>query len=261
MEKKDYYTLKEIILGLNNEYQLHQRELEKLKEFCEMDEKKVVDFNFTVFQPGFPLERRNPVLLCHYEPKQNIIQRVITNFSKKNGLYFDNSTAYLVTDYNQYYFYGHSGYPIHVKYDYGIDQKFHEQVHIILDSDFSRNINSGYIDTICSDIDSNFHIAFNCIRLVIQSDTDQFQKSRIHYDSTSNSLEFSMDRGTLSNQYIEDILNLKFASSDLNPYHITTINTSKMTEKPIVLGYVGPVHSMEFSIIEEENQVVLSKRK
>lgn len=34
-----------------------------------MDEKKVVDFNFMVFQLGFPLERRNPVLLCHYEPK------------------------------------------------------------------------------------------------------------------------------------------------------------------------------------------------
>ncbi len=51
MSQKDNYTLKEIILGLRNEYLMHQQQLQELKQFCEADPKRVEDFYFWVFQP------------------------------------------------------------------------------------------------------------------------------------------------------------------------------------------------------------------
>lgn len=67
-------------MGLNHEYQLHKKELEKLKQFCEMDRKKAVDFNFRLFKPTAD---NNPILLCEYEPKYNKVQNLIMSDKRK----------------------------------------------------------------------------------------------------------------------------------------------------------------------------------
>ena len=258
MEKKDYYALKEIILGLNSAYQLHLQELNKLKELCEVDKKKVADFHFEVYKS----DGKNPKLFCDYEPKQNKVQKLITDCSKKTGFYiYGRNRASLVTDHNQYYFYGYPHYPIHVKYNYGMDKAFYTQANAILDSEFSRSMKSKYIEKNHSDIDALLDIDTRYINFSIRSNSDIFQKSWMRYDCMDNTLLFLMNEGCLNNQLIEETLNLEFPSSELDSYHIRTINASKMAEKPIVLGYVDPVDRVKLAIVEEENQVVLSKTR
>lgn len=257
MEKKDYYTLKEIILGLNHEYQQHEKELEKLKEFCGMDERKTTDFNFRLFQAT----DKNPVLLCDYEPKYNTFQKLIMSDKKRadirmSGYY----TATLATDGNRYHFL-YPEYPIHIKYDYGMDEKFFNQANAILNSEFAKNIWAWTeCDEInCSDIRKSLTIEPDRLSSYIKNDDDSLQ-SYVAYNPFDNTMIFQMFEGNLSNKFVEDTLNLEFSSSELNPYHITSIHASKMAEKPIVLGYISPVDRVEFAIMEEEKQVVLSKR-
>lgn len=258
METKDYYTLKEIILGLHDEYQLHQQELQKLKELCERKENKATDFNFRVFQP----ENKKPVLLCDYEPRQNRIQRVMTDLSKKVGYYiYGRNTAYLVTDNNRYYFLcGHKSYPVHVRYDDGMEEKFYNQASAILNSTFSNSICSKYIEKNDSNIDAALTIDTRYIQLYIRNNSDKTPRSTIWYNPSFDTIEFQSFNGKLNTQHIENTLNIKFPSNGLSSYHIQTINMSNLSEKPMVLKPINPTSRIIFEV-QEEKQVILSKTR
>ena len=188
MNNKDYYTLREIILGLHREYLDYQQKLQDLKQFCDIDKKKVVDFNFRIHQP----EEKNATLLCEYIPKQNKIEKLITNFSKKNGFYiYGKNTAHLVTDNNQYYFLcGHTKYPVHVKYNYDMEAKFSSYVNSILKDEFSNNMKSKYIEDNCSDINAALTIDSTSIELYVRDKCSKVPSSIVLYDSREDILEF-----------------------------------------------------------------------
>lgn len=63
----------------------------------------------------------------------------------------------------------------------------------------------------------------------------------------------------LSTEKIVHALNVKFETDKLDQYHMDSITTSDIIEKPIVIERVAPCSMVEYKIIEEENQVVLSK--
>lgn len=256
MEKRKYYLLKEVILGLYKEYQQHQQELEKLKALCEKKEDRVEDFNFMVFKS----QHKNPMLLCDYEPKQNRIQKLMTDFSKKTGYYiYGKNKAYLVTDNNRYYFHGHRGYPIHVKYNYGMEEEFYNQAKLILSSEFSHSMNSDYIEISNSDIDTMFHTDTRYIDFSINSSNNKLPKSVIWYDSLNNNLIFKSDNKELNNQDIENLLNFEIPSTTLNSYHIKTIHKSKILEKQVTISRITPMNTISLDIKEEEKQLILSK--
>lgn len=259
MIKKDYYTLKEIILGLSNEYQVHQQELQKLKELCTMDEKRASDFHFSVYQS----EHKRPKLLCTYEPKQNLFKKLATDFSIKVGYYiYGGNTVRLVTDNNEYYFLcGYKKYPIRIKHDYGREEEFYHQATSILNSEFSNNIRSKYIEENKSGIAATLTIDAIEIELHIRNKGGNLPESLVWYDSAKETMKFKSYEGILNNQYINTVLNINFPTSELNPYHIQKICSSEKTEKPIVLQYDGAKDMIELDIIEEEKQVVLCKKR
>ncbi len=256
MQKKDYYTLKEIILGLRNEYLIHQQKLQELKQFCEMD-KRAVDFYFRVFQP----KGKRPILLCEYVPKQNNIQKFITDISKKTGYYiYGRQTSRLVTDHNQYYFLsGKTEYPIHIKYDYGMDTKFTNQANCILNSEFSNNIQSQYIEDNRSDINATLAINSNLIELYIRNECRDIPNSIILYDSRDDILEFKSFEGKYNKQCIARALDIEFPSEKLNQYHIQTLANNEESEKTIVLEEFNPCDMAKFDIQVKEKQYVLQK--
>lgn len=239
MVKKDYYTLKEIILGLSDEYQLHEQELQNLKKLCTMNEKQTLNFHFRVHQP----ECKNPILLCEYEPKQNLFQKS-------------------VTDNNEYYFLcGYRKYPIHVKHDYGAAEQFYHQANSILNSEFSNSIRSKYIEKNELGIDAALTIDTTQIELYIRKKCGSLPSSILWYDSSEEMMKFQSYEENLNKQYIDTVLNIGFPTGELNPYHIQKINSSEKREKPINLQYDGNENRIQLDVIEEEKQVVLCKRR
>ncbi len=257
MHKKDYYTLKEIILGLHNEYLIHQQKLQELKQFCEIDKKKAVDFEFRIFQP----EGKNPILLCEYIPKQNKVQKFITDFSKKKGYYiYGRNTAHLVTDNNQYYFLcGRTEYPIHVKYNYGMDTEFSNYANSILESEFSNNIRSQYIEDNCLGINAALTINSTLIELYIRDKYDKIPASIILYDSREDVLEFKSFEEQVNKQCMETALDIAFPSEKLNEYHIKTILDSEESKKTMIFQEFGSCDMAKFDIQAKETQYVLQK--
>lgn len=259
MEKKNYYTLKEIILGLSDEYQIHQHELQKLKELCTADEKKVLDFYFRIYQP----EYKNPILLCEYNPKQNSFQKFVTDFSKRIGYYiYGRNTARLVTDNNEYYFLcGFREYPIHVKYDYGIGEEFYQQATRILNSNFSNNMRSKYIEKNELGMDAALTITTSQVNLYIRKKCGNLPSSVLWYDSSEEVIGLQSFEKNINKQYLSTILDIGFPISELNPYHIQKIESSEKKEKPIDLQYEDSENSIQLAIKEEEKSVVLCKKK
>lgn len=257
MEKKDYYTLKEIILGLRGEYLNHQQKLYNLKQFCDIDKGKAVDFNFRIHQS----EQKNPTLLCEYIPKQNKIEKLITNFSKKSGFYiYGQHTAHLVTDNNQYYFLcGYTKYPVHVKYNYGMEEKFSSSVNSILKDEFSNSMRSQYIEDNCSDINAALTIDSTLINLYVRDTCSKVPYSFVLYDSSKDILEFKSFDEQFDKQSMETALDIMFPSEKLNKYHVRTIINSNESEKPMVLENFSPCDMAKFDIQDEGKQYVLRR--
>lgn len=256
--ERDYYTLGQVILGLRDEYQKHQSDLRLLKDFCDVDEKKVADFRFSVFQP----ENRQPELHCDYEPKQNKIEKLIANFRKKTGSYiYGKYKAILVTDNNSYHFCSNN-YPVHIRKCYSnMDKSFQEKTTEILNSDFSKNIKTKYIEIVNTEINYALTIEQRLINLYIRESNNKFPRSVILYGPREDIISICSFDKKISSELIESVLEIKVPKEKLSNYHIGIIDTTEVIAKPINLQRIQPCKQVEFSIQEEEKQIVLSKVK
>ncbi len=253
-EKKDY-TFGEIILGLRDEYLLYQQKLRELKQFCEMDSRKATDFHFRISK----FDKNNPILLCDYLPKQNSLEKIVTDLSKKMGYYiYGRNTVHLVTDNNQYYFLsGMKKYPIHIKYD--MDIKFNDSAKKILMSEFVNNILSQYIEDNCSDLNAVLTIKPAGIELFIRDNQSHLPKSVIFYNSQDDNLEFKSFSKQLQKTHLEMALSVSIPYQKLNNYHIQKIHSNPNTSKPIILEEFNLYSELKFNFEPNETQCILRK--
>ncbi len=201
------------------------------------------------------------MLFCEYYPKQNEIQKHITDFSKKQGYYIHGQNeARLVTDNNQYYFlYDCKKYPIHVKYDYDINAKFVNCAHFILNSEFTNGIQSRYIENNCLGVNAALTIDHTLFRLYIREKYGKLPVFVILYDSREDVLEFQSVEEKIDKESLGEALNIAFPSETLNDYHVKTILSSEEREKTVVLEEFGLCNAAKFDIQPNENQYVLRR--
>lgn len=235
MERKDYYTLREIILGLHDEYVNNQQQLQKLKLFCEMDKKRVEDFNFRVFRP----ENMKPLLLCDFEPKQNKMQKIVAEINKRTGHYsYPNETASLVKDNDKYHFsYKNGEFPVCIKNDYGFERAFSYVADSIIDSEFSNGIDSKYITSNLSGLNAALTIDSSSIVLYVKDNSGSIPTSVLSYDAPSDRVDYYLLGERPTKEQFEMAMNVKIPSDELNEYHIRSIenNSTKNEEKPHTL--------------------------
>lgn len=258
MENKDYYTSREIILGLRNSYRKAEQELVKLKLFCEAD-KKVEDFYFFLHQ--YPLLDHHANLHCNLTRKQNILESVLFQM-KKILMGYDASKdfATCTKDFNEkYYLMGFcSQYPISICHSE--QNNFKEQVEKIMESEFTQNIMSMERNGI-TDRNKSGHIFIKHNGIHIYPYPKYYQKiSCLNYDSRTDIISISSFDKMNSKETIEDTLNMEFPSRYLNEYHMKTINESQITDKPIILEEIEPTRkSIKLSIHETEKGITLQK--
>lgn len=142
MEVKDYYSLREIVLGLREEYLKFYEEIEKLKSLCTVDERKVKDFDFRTKHFTAKKEEKLPEFYCIYEERLNVIQAYFRYIKSRILCFPDNNMRIgrLALE--------NGSFNIKSCYDYFPIQiigekenaEFYEQANAILNSEFANNI-------------------------------------------------------------------------------------------------------------------------
>lgn len=259
MEKQDYYTLKEIILGLRQEYLIHQEKLQELKQLCEMNPKKVADFNFYTYKGEY---EKGASLFCDYIPKPNFLRRAITAYCEKTNLIiYGSNIATLVNDNNRYYFLRHK-YPVHIKGDKHSNLEFYDIASEIINSEFANNIGLRHFEMHESDIVASVNIGSEGLDLFIRNSYDNIPTSILEYLVADDTLSFcAYDNQQLNSQYLKMALDVAIPSERLSEYHKGIIDYSENTKKPLILEPFEACSDNEFNIQDEKTQYVLSRVK
>ncbi len=254
MNKEEYLSLKEIILGLHSVFKENEFELLKLKELCVMDEEIAQDYNFSVFSPY----NEPPKIMCDYEPK--MIKRWKATDDIANKVYARTFVT-LMIDNNQIYFSsGNRKYPIKIKFDNNLDKAFYDQANFILNSDFSNYMKSRYIEKNDNDMYVVLYIDTKYIELNIMR-SKYIPRSMVKYLPSNDTIKFISFEKNLDLCSMKKILDINFKFSDLNPYHVKVISNSDTRKKEVVfLGNIESSNKNYFSIKDEEKKFLLIKK-
>lgn len=259
MEKKKEYDLSEIILGTRNLYQGHQKDLNLLKKLSTPTKKNVKDFYYYVYQG----DRKTPELYCSYTKNQNALQKGMSKIKDfVVGIAIDENIGHC--EKNEEDIYTISGtygkkFPVEIKspITFGriamelLDSKFVQRIRLEKAKEF------GHIHSI--DEKSNLSFSQSTIRqFSYRNGPGTLDSSVTYYPYTDTILLMSFDE-KLSTEKIGFALKVKFGSDKLDKYHLDSITTSDILEKPIVFERVAPCSMVEYKIVEEENKIVLSK--
>lgn len=262
MEKRKEYDLGEIILGTRKLYQGHQRDIKLLKHLSTPTKKNVEDFYFYVYQA----DRKEPELYCNYLKHQNALQKGMSKVKDfVMGVYLDENMGHCIKDEQGIYTiegtYGKK-FPVQIKSPITFGRIASE----ILDSEFVQRIKLekakefGHIYSM--DQKSNLSLSqCNIKQFSYRNEQGSLDSSITYYPKTDTIVFISFDK-KMSTEIIERALKVKFPADKLDEYHLTSIHTSDILQKPIVFeGEIKPCRFVEYEIKEEENQVVLSKKR
>lgn len=260
MEKKNEYKLNELILGTRNLYQGHQKDLRLLKDFCIPTKNNIEDFSFYVYQ-GYPT--KDSGLCCDYKKRQNTLQK---GMSKVKELVIGKD----LTENTGFFQKGEDGiytiispqkeFPVKITGPISFGRLTSE----ILESEFVKNIklqkeeaNINHIES----VDGHSNVSFSQNNIREYHYKNQYPDYCLTYCGSTDTILFMAFDEKMSTENVGYALNVTFPASGLSKYHIDSITTSEILEKPIVLERTEPCKVVEYRIVEEENQVVFQRVK
>lgn len=230
MEKRDYYYLKEVILGLRKEYLKNEQELNKLaQQICYID-KRIERVSFSLFEPdNKKIELWRTIIF-----KQNQIQRLIEKVSRMLGLYTigdnsklccpDNKGMYSLTD---------RGFLIGIK-----DQDcFGKAVNDLMNSEFNQKIKQPIFNIDNEEADCNISITHSRIGSYEISDRGKIPYSSLDYFASEDALYFYPYHNNGSVTDIDNILNIKVSKDLLSNYHKMIIEKSGVIGRPVFVDF------------------------
>lgn len=280
MKTKDYYSLRKIVLGLRDEYLTYYEKIEKLKALCTVDEKKVADFDFRTIQ--YDYGRRDgslPELSCMYDKRLNQIQALFKNigsiilgypWTRKRGSVVPLDGSYHI---NSYY----DNFPIQISGEKE-NKEFFEQANSILESEFANYIdmnswyNKYFAETDGILLPKNLPGEFrdgsvdaysSWLKITMHINDCNLRFFKLFYNPRKDSLElstFGEDRKYMIDEdVISEILAIEYPASQLEQYHIDTIESSSKTDKDILIECPETKNKVKLDIQEDEKQFVLRK--
>lgn len=257
MENKYYYTYKEILFGLRHEYLKVQQELEKLKPYTHVNEfleKKLLDFYFELSQCSF---EKNPEVYCHFIPKQSYLKKKMNKIRAHLTGNFPIWCSKVLSDNNNRYYMEQQHFPIQVC-DYEYCEEFDEILQKILNSDFAHSIYSK-CDT--NFLGKSYHLEIkpsniNLFGTINVMDLDSSCDYILCYDN----IYISHHSKNLSQDFINETLNVQFSKQMIPSYHQNIIDDSNVSAKKIrIADDVSNLTMVDFSIEEDEKEIVLRK--
>lgn len=263
MEQKNKYELIQLILGVRKLYQQHEKELRLLNYLCTPTKKNVEEYYFYVYQR----DKRNPELYCSYTKKQNCLQKGMSKIKDfVIGIALDENLGYCMKDSNDIYSiegtYGKK-FPVEIKNSITFGNMATE----LLNSEFVQKIKLeqanefGHIRS----CDEKSILSFSQSNIIFTKYKSTYPNIQLdcgvnYYINTDTILLMSFDE-KLSNKKISEALKVEFESSKLDKYHLDSVTTSTILEKPIFEEKIKPCYEIEYEIKEEERVVLLKKKK
>lgn len=250
MEKQYLFTLKDIIFSLRIIYLEYQRELSKLKQYCQTD--NVADFNFYIHQSA----TENPKLYCDFMESKNKLNK-LTEYAKSllygkdpnenSAIYQDDKLEGFVKI-----------CPISILPDKTSD--FANQTNKILSSEFITSFNNSNegIMSLCER--GKLYLRTNNIEMI---PNETYALPALFYSPLSDTLTLSETNSTfkVSEFDIKRIMETYFFNSSFTPYQLTAMNSTKIKNKKFVIEQFNPCSKIQLKIEENDKAIRLSKVK
>lgn len=200
--------------------------------------------------------KKNPEVYCHFHPKQSYLKKKINKFRAFLAGDFPRWYSKVLSDNNGRYYMGTQPFPISICYEH--DEEFDEMLQKILNSDFAHSI-YGKCDT--KFLGKSYHLEiqpsnielFGTIKVI---DLDSSCAYILCYDN----INISHYPKNLSQDFINETLNVQFPKGMLSDYHQNIIDNHNVSDKKIkIVDDISNLTMVDFSIEEDEKEIVLTK--
>ena len=248
---EEYYTLKQYLLSLREEYKYLENEMKKLKKYISFKSKKVENtkFSFT-YNPEITRIDNNLyryTLLCHFEIKRNLLKRKINSILKHiDGFDFNTSKIY-----ESYYNINENEFKrflynkcVIIK-DKEICQT--EVMRILNSNEFNALSCNCYINGI-NNLEQYIDVTPFYIKLIKNNN------ALFDYRLTDDTISFD-NNFKINYNNVTELLNTKIPTNEIFDFQKEAIKKSKTKDKEII--FIGNKSHNTFKLCEEEHKVLI----
>lgn len=237
--EKQYYTVREIILGLREEYIKNQKALEHLKNYMTLVNREIEDFRITIGN------KEDEELIARFQKRGNILQRVIKTIMddyviEEEEAFHDNEALF---------------YSKNLMINDTRKPEFKEAVEKIFRSPFVEKIGIHSIFLTGKGFDASFGINENGIKLYKTRVTEL--ESVLEYSAPTDTLLVKSGKYSISNANLTGLLDLKVPCMVFKNYHKELID--KNGNKTLYAEVFHPCLKAKFTFHEQSGQILLVK--
>lgn len=249
--EKNYYELREVIMGLRDEYLKARRQLDELKQYVNVFSIYVNGIHFELFKD----ENKKAELVACYEQKNKLL-----NFWF-NHKYKGYDAVFLKRDESDNYY-----IPAFYTALITNQEKFKEIKEQIRNSDFVDNLWPTYYDCLTTEdkrIIKNENAMFYG---VMDSGVKlSYCDTTLKYDSLNDKFILEMysknKNKTSDAEFIKKLLGIKIPNDLLSQYHKDTIDNNPSRKKLITFSEEHPIKKKAQYSIEDDGQKLVLTRK
>lgn len=251
MEKKNYYSVKDIILGSRSIYQENERYLKLLRLLTDSYDKNVKDFYFKL-----STYKDNPTVVCHFVQSLKTLKGLIIYLQMKTNTYYNGrEMGRCIKTPGGEYVIANDEYEAFIKFE---DMKsFAYITEKILESDFANKMEFGHKrdqhKTALSILPSGIYI----------KSIDLGRMMKCNYVARTDSIDITAPRSCeVGLDQIATFLDYRFPAELLSDYHKQVIDENPATEKILeIISDSRDTSSAHIRINEKEHEFVLKKVK
>lgn len=239
--EKQYYAVREIILGLRSEYLKNQEALNHLKSYLAIQDENVKEFRLGIGDKEKEeivayLEKRGSLL-------DSILKKFIQNYIKEEKEQVHNS---------EILFFSKS-----LKISLTKTPLFKKEVKLIFESPFVQKVTLNSI--LLTGEDYNIHFGINPQGIKIyKSELGTFD-SLLEYNASKDILSFNRFDKLFSSMDVSKLLEMKIPSMILKNYHKELVE--QLGNKPLYAEVFSPCKRADFKFEEQENKLLLVKTR
>ncbi len=248
---ENIYTVEKVLLGLQKEYLETYQKINKLKEYCVVNNKKVLDYYFSLI-----LSDNGEVnLYLEYEKMSSNIDKLLEKLKDKLSLdsLYDNWLK--IVKINGAYRIGNPRFPIQIIKEDLLD--FSDLVKNILSLDFAIYMDSKKIELEGLDKINLLTIAPSYLRI-----EQDIYNHPLWYNPYENIISFKNNHGIVDNAYIESLLKMGVPTSSLNHYELDTISKSDAEKQSIMIPEeIKEDEEVDFNVCSYKGGLILTKMR
>lgn len=257
---KKAYTVKEILLGLREEYVKFNKEMQELKKYIDIIDDEHCDFYISCASISREKSENELGNQIKFKNNKNLLlyvtllkKRYILNHLLKPSV----SQYILFQDANKQYFSCNDNINILKR------NLFSDDVTKLLNSDFVENSNYSVIEYLESDDRLYMNFSLNSIEVVKFQNNTNNAKFRCFFEPIVSNLMVSNDlEKSISQDFLDEMLHMEVPITMLNDYFISLIGENDL--KHLTIDFDDSLRKqkkIKLSLYKNENGFVLDNRR